>query len=208
MQDDGSARVKNDQKVSDTNSCDGGTTTSCPSTSKPKKTKSCSESSSSSYSTASSTSTSPYTTTSDENDNLETYRVKGRRSGVRPRTTSPATTTTSVATEENEDSGDDDAEPPVVPSDPKQWTADHIKSWLRWCSKQFNIVPKAMPERFPTNGEELCQMTKADFWVCAGTPTGGDILAKYLATWIYRTSGKEREDLTNNAEPGELLFCH
>lgn len=92
--------------------------------------------------------------------------------------------------------------------DPAEWNATHIKTWLNWITKTFKIEPEPVLERFPENGEELVQMTEADFWVCAGSREGGKTLSKHLAHMIHSTTGKCSSALSSDADPGVcVLFC-
>lgn len=107
--------------------------------------------------------------------------------------------------EENEEDEDDEEEQgdPVLPRDPRVWDAAHIRSWVKWITRQFNIEPKPDLSRFPTNGQELCELSKADFWVCAGSKDGGIIVAKYIAHLLYSVSGRETSPMLNDNEPSE-----
>lgn len=174
-----------------------------------KKNKSFSESSNTSATSTRSNSSksSNNSTTSDENDNIKLCsNYKGRRRKNLLEKENSATSTTTLVQEKPDidtDESYNDSTPPTLPRNPQTWTSVHIRTWLKWSSKNLNIVPPAIPERFPNNGTELCNMTKADFWVCAGTPDGGNILSKYLAHWIHLNSGVERKDLTDKDEPSK-----
>lgn len=91
----------------------------------------------------------------------------------------------------------------LVPRDPNEWDTDHIKQWLAWASRKFKIDPPAQLDRFPETGKELCDMSKAEFWVCAGSKYGGDTLAKHIAHLIYCISGVEKEEFLSSEDPSE-----
>ncbi|XP_065095208.1 DNA-binding protein D-ETS-6-like isoform X2 [Ochlerotatus camptorhynchus] len=89
-----------------------------------------------------------------------------------------------------------------VPTNPLEWTSDHIASWVQWVSKKFKIFPSLEPVRFPNNGVELGKFTKADFWVCAGSKAGGDTLSKHFAHLLQIGTGIEDKLLGNDVDPG------
>ncbi|XP_063697456.1 DNA-binding protein D-ETS-6 [Culicoides brevitarsis] len=88
-----------------------------------------------------------------------------------------------------------------LPCDPREWEAEHIEQWLAWATKEFKIDPALQKEKFPESGKELCAMTKADFWVCAGTKYGAEKLAKYLTNSLYKVTGKWDQELFSDDEP-------
>uniref|UniRef100_A0A1A9WKY6 ETS domain-containing protein n=1 Tax=Glossina brevipalpis TaxID=37001 RepID=A0A1A9WKY6_9MUSC len=88
-----------------------------------------------------------------------------------------------------------------VPVDPRVWNSDHIASWVTWMSKQFNLKPEPDILRFPTSGAELCKMTRAEFWVCAGSREGGIAFAKHLAFTLHSITGRESSPMLNDNEP-------
>lgn len=90
--------------------------------------------------------------------------------------------------------------------DPREWNAKHIESWLAWASKIFDILPSPLPNRFPTTGKEIVELSKAEFWVCAGSPYGGNTLAKHLADRLQRYTGISKTSLLNNQEPGTKFY--
>lgn len=92
-----------------------------------------------------------------------------------------------------------------VPADPREWDAEDIAAWLRWCAKEFNIE-HLQKERFPTTGKEICEMSQADFWVCA-SGYGGKTMAKYIAFQL-QACGIDRKDLIDDNDPSEYtLHC-
>ncbi|XP_058447745.1 DNA-binding protein D-ETS-6-like [Malaya genurostris] len=88
-----------------------------------------------------------------------------------------------------------------VPTNPLEWTGEHISSWVQWVTKKFNIFPSLEPARFPCNGVDLAKFTKADFWVCAGSKAGGDTLSKHFAHFLQIGTGIEDRLLGNNIDP-------
>jgi len=52
----------------------------------------------------------------------------------------------------------------------------------------------------------LCTLTKADFWVCAGSKRGGDLLAKHFAHLIHSATGRTQSSLLNDDDPGKLFI--
>ncbi|XP_037928309.1 DNA-binding protein D-ETS-6-like [Teleopsis dalmanni] len=88
-----------------------------------------------------------------------------------------------------------------VPIDPHVWSSNHINSWVKWLTKQFKIEPEPDITRFPTTGEELCTLSRADFWVCAGSSYGGAIFAKHFALSLYHATGRETSPMLTDNEP-------
>ncbi|XP_034474754.1 DNA-binding protein D-ETS-6 [Drosophila innubila] len=90
---------------------------------------------------------------------------------------------------------------PVLPVDPHAWTTEDIASWVKWLTRKVKIDPEPDITRFPKNGNELCQLSRADFWVCAGSRRGGILLAKHFAHSLYRATGRETSPMLNENEP-------
>ncbi|GAB0093409.1 hypothetical protein DMENIID0001_085040 [Sergentomyia squamirostris] len=90
----------------------------------------------------------------------------------------------------------------LVPGDPAEWTGKHIESWLEWTTREFEIDPPPQPARFPTVGQELVTLTRADFWVCAGSKRGGNLLAKHIAHLIHSATGRSQSPLLCDEDPG------
>lgn len=88
-------------------------------------------------------------------------------------------------------------------SDPSEWDAANIKTWLNWSTRKFSLKPAPTRCRFPNNGKELVKLTKAEFWVCAGTKEGGNTLAKYIAWKVYDATGQQLTSLQSNDDPGK-----
>lgn len=103
--------------------------------------------------------------------------------------------------EESEESDEGDSALIYVPTNPLEWSTDHIQSWIKWLSKKFEIYPPLEPVRFPGSGADLAKFTKADFWVCAGSKAGGDALAKHFAHLRQIGGGVEDSTLASNVDP-------
>lgn len=95
----------------------------------------------------------------------------------------------------------------VFPQDPAEWNAQHIESWLEWTTREFQIDPPPQTVRFPTTGQELVSLSRADFWVCAGSKLGGNLLAKHIAHLIQSSTGRSQSPLLSDEDPGEYPIC-
>lgn len=106
-----------------------------------------------------------------------------------------------------DNSGDDEIR---LPTDPTEWNLDNIKTWIAWVTKEFNIQPPPDYSKFPSNGRELVEFTRADFWVCAGSKYGGNTLAKHLAYLQHTATGRCTSPLNNDNDPGMdyVLYCY
>lgn len=91
--------------------------------------------------------------------------------------------------------------------DPSEWDTANIKTWLKWMTKQFEIKPPPVRSRFPKTGQELVEMSKAEFWVCAGSEHGGKTLAKYIAWKFHDATGRTIPSLQDNVEPCKKSDC-
>lgn len=89
-----------------------------------------------------------------------------------------------------------------LPTDPAEWNSDNIKSWISWVTKEFKLQPPPEHNRFPSNGRELVEFSRADFWVCAGSKLGGNTLAKHLAYLQHTATGRCTSPLNNDNDPG------
>nr|XP_014090996.2 DNA-binding protein D-ETS-6-like [Bactrocera oleae]XP_036222630.1 DNA-binding protein D-ETS-6-like [Bactrocera oleae] len=113
---------------------------------------------------------------------------------------------TATNVDDSDSSGDSvksrQASPVVkVPLDPHAWSTDDIAKWVKWLTKHFKIDPEPDISRFPTTGAELCELSRADFWVCAGSRQGGILLAKHFALTLYSATGRETSPMLNEDEP-------
>lgn len=91
----------------------------------------------------------------------------------------------------------------LVPVDPHAWTTEDIASWVKWLTRKFKIEPEPDISRFPKDGKELCELSRADFWVCAGSRIGGILLAKHFALTLYHATGRETSPMLNENEPSK-----
>jgi len=92
-----------------------------------------------------------------------------------------------------------------VPVDPHAWTPEDIASWVRWATRKFKLDPEPDIDRFPKDAQELCDLSRADFWVCAGSRRGGMLLAQHFAISLYHATGRETSPMLNDDEPSECL---
>ncbi|KAJ8683689.1 hypothetical protein QAD02_019481 [Eretmocerus hayati] len=49
-----------------------------------------------------------------------------------------------------------------IPADPKDWTQTHVKHWLQWAVRQFNLVQLKLAD-WNITGAELCDLTLEEF---------------------------------------------
>uniref|UniRef100_A0A2A4K1J3 PNT domain-containing protein n=1 Tax=Heliothis virescens TaxID=7102 RepID=A0A2A4K1J3_HELVI len=49
-----------------------------------------------------------------------------------------------------------------VPDDPAQWSVQHVKLWIQWAVRQFNLIGVKLSD-WNINGEELCAITNVEF---------------------------------------------
>lgn len=145
---------------------------------------------------------------SNENDNnLIRTRTRNIPRGTNPtqenETKEEAIQNVSSSSSSSSENESNESDIIFLPGDPREWDPEHIEQWLNWATKQFKIDPALQKEKFPETGVEICQMTKADFWVCAGTKYGAEKLAKYLAHSLYKVTGKEDKELLSDEDPSE-----
>ncbi|EDW28567.1 GL19256 [Drosophila persimilis] len=95
----------------------------------------------------------------------------------------------------------DSVTPVEVPVDPHAWTTEDIASWVKWLTRKFKIDPEPDIGRFPKDGQELCELSRADFWVCAGSRRGGTLMAKHFALSLYQATGRETSPMLHENEP-------
>ncbi|XP_016945751.2 DNA-binding protein D-ETS-6 isoform X1 [Drosophila suzukii] len=91
--------------------------------------------------------------------------------------------------------------PVEVPVDPHAWSSEDIASWVKWATRKFQLDPKPDVDRFPKDAQELCELTRADFWVCAGSRRGGMLMAQHFALSLYHATGRETSPMLNDNEP-------
>ncbi|XP_065356518.1 DNA-binding protein D-ETS-6-like [Calliphora vicina] len=172
----------------------------CSSSSSNSSDSSCSSTSKSTYTDRSESDKSSTTNTSD-NSQRTTNRKK-----LPPALPSIESQRTLPAAVENPDVICKETTPPPpspveVPLDPRVWKAEHIAGWVKWMTKQFKIEPEPDIARFPTTGTELCTLSRAEFWVCAGSREGGILFAKHFALTLHSATGRETSPMLNDNEP-------
>ncbi|KAB0799567.1 hypothetical protein PPYR_07447 [Photinus pyralis] len=104
------------------------------------------------------------------------------------------------SSEDDSSDGDIDNAMVLVPSDPLEWTADHIKSWLTWATKKFGLNPIPETAKLPESGSALCEMSRAEFETFAGTPRAGALLAKHIAHLRHSVTGRASSPLNIDAK--------
>lgn len=152
-------------------------------------------------------------TSSDENENNNLIRTRTRN--IQESDTNPSLenetkkeeATQNVLSSSSENESNESSDIIFLPGDPREWEPEHIEQWLNWATKQFKIDPALQKEKFPETGAEICKMTKADFWVCAGTKYGAEKLAKYLAHSLYKVTGTEDKELLSDEDPSKYCPC-
>ncbi|XP_017858491.1 PREDICTED: DNA-binding protein D-ETS-6 isoform X1 [Drosophila arizonae] len=156
-------------------------------------------------STSSSTSS---TSTTSSNNNSTSRRSASRHSSPLPAAqlssslvASRPPSPTPAAAPVGSDTESEPGSPVLVPVDPHAWTTEDIASWVKWLTRKFKIEPEPDITRFPKDGKELCQLSRADFWVCAGSRRGGILLAKHFAFSLYHATGRETSPMLNENEP-------
>lgn len=90
--------------------------------------------------------------------------------------------------------------------DPSEWNKLNIKSWLDWITKEFKLNPAPVLSRFPSNGKELVELSRAEFFVCAGSREGGNKLAEHIAYLIHDATGRNIRSLLHREDPGISFF--
>lgn len=140
-------------------------------------------------------------TSCDENNLTRTYRTRNRSENVKTKKQKETKEVQNISSSSENDSNESDLI--FLPGDPREWESEHIEQLLNWATKQFKIDPELQKEKFPKTGKELCAMTRADFWVCAGTKYGAEKLAKYLAHSMYKVTGEWDMDLLSDDDPSK-----
>lgn len=49
-----------------------------------------------------------------------------------------------------------------IPSDPKEWSQAHVKHWLQWAVRQFNLASLRLAD-WNITGTQLCNLTLEEF---------------------------------------------
>lgn len=88
-----------------------------------------------------------------------------------------------------------------VPSDPRVWTAQDIRSWTVWARKEFDLPPTLNPSLLPTTGCELCSLTRGEIQRKVGSHSGR-ILAQHLDIILgYIGLGLPKDEIQDVLEP-------
>lgn len=102
----------------------------------------------------------------------------------------------------------------LLPTDPAEWNAWHIKSWLKWSARQFSLNPEPDPEKFPSSGAELLELSRAEFESKAESRRSGRLLTVHLAHLRHSVTGRstspmdEHIDLDDEEEQGKKsMWC-
>lgn len=75
-------------------------------------------------------------------------------------------------------------------TDPAEWTASHIASWLRWCSRQFRLVPRPDPSQLPSSGDLLVALSRKQLQDLSGSRRTGRLLSMHLAHLRHPLTGR------------------
>ncbi|KFM77580.1 Ets DNA-binding protein pokkuri, partial [Stegodyphus mimosarum] len=81
--------------------------------------------------------------------------------------------------------------PPNIPQDPRQWSRQHVFTWLEWCVESFSLPPLDI-DQFYMNGRGLCLLKKND--LCERAPRCGDVLYNALQILL-----RSKETTANNS---------
>jgi len=49
-----------------------------------------------------------------------------------------------------------------IPFDPKDWSETHVKHWLQWAVRQFNLISLRLAD-WNITGAQLCNLTMEEF---------------------------------------------
>ncbi|XP_034944352.1 ETS domain-containing transcription factor ets-5-like isoform X2 [Chelonus insularis] len=90
----------------------------------------------------------------------------------------------------------------MVPSNPSEWNAHHIASWVTWCSKTFAIDPLPLPDQLPLNGKELLEVSSKEWQKIPG----GKYLARHLGYLKLHATGVYSPDLLQEDEKSFSLL--
>ncbi|XP_066591455.1 DNA-binding protein D-ETS-6-like [Prorops nasuta] len=93
----------------------------------------------------------------------------------------------------------EDSEPVMVPSDPSEWNASHVNSWLSWCSRAFSINPVPESDSLPKTGKELLKLSLEDWQRIPD----GRILARHLGYFRLQATGVHTTDLLQEEKVNE-----
>ncbi|CAB3365514.1 Hypothetical predicted protein [Cloeon dipterum] len=111
----------------------------------------------------------------------------------------------------DDDADDADQQLVLVPTDPSEWSEQHVRQWLEWACKQF-ALPPLDPCDFPKSGSELCALSRSQLLSLAGA-RAGSVLAAHLANLKHSVTGRSPSPLGDirlhspeeNEDPYQLL---
>lgn len=92
--------------------------------------------------------------------------------------------------------------------DPTDWDTIKIRTWLNWSIEKFSLDPKPVFDRFPKTGAELVALSRAEFWVCAGSKRSGNILARFIVDWTHKACGRWLQNLRSEIDPSKLAASY
>lgn len=112
---------------------------------------------------------------------------------------------------------DEEQQQLCVPSDPRVWTPQDVKSWVSWAKKEFDLHPTLSSALLPSTGSELCSMTRREIQKKVGNKTGhvlaqhidymlgchGMSLPKDEVEDVYDTNDKQEDQI--EGDPYEIL---
>lgn len=64
-------------------------------------------------------------------------------------------------------------------ADPKQWTPEDVRRWIRWTANEFSFHGVEMDEKPGFRGKDICAMGREEF-IDKAPPLLGDILWEHL----------------------------
>uniref|UniRef100_A0ABD2WMD1 ETS domain-containing protein n=1 Tax=Trichogramma kaykai TaxID=54128 RepID=A0ABD2WMD1_9HYME len=82
----------------------------------------------------------------------------------------------------------------LLPSDPLEWSAKHVSSWLSWCAGAFGLQPAPEPDLLAgLLGRDLLKWSLCKWMEVA--PSAGRVLARHLGFLRLQSSGQQTEAL-------------
>ncbi|XP_058800810.1 DNA-binding protein Ets97D isoform X3 [Phymastichus coffea] len=83
-----------------------------------------------------------------------------------------------------------------IPTDPKEWTQTHVKHWLQWAVRQFNLVSLKLAD-WNITGLQLCNLTLEEFQMKVPLDPG-DVFWTHLELLRKSVVQKECHSQINN----------
>ncbi|XP_061452528.1 retroviral integration site protein Fli-1 homolog isoform X4 [Rhineura floridana] len=78
----------------------------------------------------------------------------------------------------------------IVPADPSVWTHDHVRQWLDWAVKEYDLVDVETGLFQHVDGKELCKLGKEGF-LRFTTPYNADVLLSHLSYLRQKSAYEE-----------------